>query len=197
MCENCQNCEDCNETPIQVLPPKNTAPPCPQPNPCARKYDSKCVMYIDDSDISCTFEEQVTTLAENGDSVQEVFENIVGYFCGKINTLRERIAENLVTQLVISTGEDFKTSDTIELGEIAYSQNGRIILINNGNTDITVTCDTNIAASYQVLGTGTVTFVSDSGRTLVSPNGDQITSQYGTAALTTFGTTDVILVNNV
>lgn len=102
---------------------------------------------------------------------------------GQIGTVR----------LELTTATDFNTSTVIGI----YSQNGRHLIIDNGANDIDVTVDVGVTASYQVLGTGTVTFLQGTGRTLQAPSGASLTSQYSTATLTFAGTTDILLVNNV
>ena len=72
------------------------------------------------------------------------------------------------------------------------SQGGRTILIDNGSNNVNIVCDGNIRANYQRLGTGTVTFVAGSGRTLASPQGLSLTSQYEGASLTFSGSTDIL-----
>ena len=102
---------------------------------------------------------------------------------GQIGTVR----------LELTTATDFNTSTVIGI----YSQNGRHLIIDNGVNNINITVDIGVTASYQVLGTGTVTFLQGVGRTLQAPSGASLTSQYSTATLTFSGTTDILLVNNV
>jgi hypothetical protein len=97
------------------------------------------------------------------------------------------------SQLVYTTSSNFTTSTTIS----GYGQDGKHIIVDNGSSNITITCNGSVTASYQVFGTGSVTFVNGSGRTLASPSGAAITTQYGTAALSYVTTTDIILVHNV
>jgi hypothetical protein len=70
-------------------------------------------------------------------------------------------------------------------------------MIDNGSSNINITCNGSVTASYQVLGTGTVTFVAGSGRTLIAPSGAVINTQYGTATLSHNATNDIVLINNV
>jgi hypothetical protein len=96
-------------------------------------------------------------------------------------------------QLLYENAQSFNTNEKINF----QNQNGRHVMIDNGIDDIQITCNGNVLASYQVLGTGTVTCVAGAGRTLASPNGAVLTSQYSTASISFNGTTDIILVNNV
>jgi hypothetical protein len=91
------------------------------------------------------------------------------------------------SQDIVNVTSSIKTSDLIN----GVSQNGRTILLDNGSNDITVTCE-GITANYQRLGTGKVTFVTGSGRTLASPQGFSLSSQYESAALTFSGSTDIV-----
>jgi hypothetical protein len=96
-------------------------------------------------------------------------------------------------QLTITTSTSFATSDLIS----GLDQNGRHIIIDNGSSSINITCNGSVTAIYQVAGTGNVTFIAGSGRTLADPLGAIINTQYGTAALSYNGTNDILLVNNV
>jgi hypothetical protein len=95
-------------------------------------------------------------------------------------------------QLTIATSSNFSSSDLIS----GLSQNGRHVIIDNGSSNIVVDIDVNITASYQVVGTGTVTFTASTS-TLQAPSGDIINSQYGSAAVSYFSTNKIVLVNNV
>jgi hypothetical protein len=96
-------------------------------------------------------------------------------------------------QLLYENAQSFNTNEKINF----QNQNGRHVMIDNGIDDIQITCNGNVLASYQVLGTGTVTFVAGTGRTLEAPLGAVLTSQYSTASISFNGTTDIVLVNNV
>lgn len=191
MCKDCEtqnNCVDCGPNTAPVMPPQNTQN-CPEPLPCPKYTSTLCILYKGET-ISCSFESNSSNVITEGNSLENVLANVVNYFCEKINYLN-------TPQITIETEEDFSTSDLITQNGISYSQNGRHIMISNGTNDIEVVCNGNVCATYQVLGTGTVTFVNGSGRTLEDPQGAVIDSQYGTAALSFNSTTDIVLVNNV
>jgi len=100
---------------------------------------------------------------------------------------------NETVQLTAPSG-NFSTSTLI--GELNLSQNGRHIIINNGATNITININSDVTASYQKTGTGTVTFTA-TGFTLASPRGAVINTQYGSASISYSGSTKIVLVNNV
>jgi hypothetical protein len=97
-----------------------------------------------------------------------------------------------VVQLTNSTTTNFSTSDLIG----GLSQNGRHIIIDNGVNNITVDINSNVTSSYQVVGTGTVTFTASTS-TLQAPSGAVINTQYGSASVSYFSTNKIVLVNNV
>lgn len=77
-------------------------------------------------------------------------------------------------------------------------QNGKTLLISNGATNINYTINGAITASFVKGGTGTITFVQGSGRTMVAANGTLVFNgaQYSTASVVSFGTTDIVYINN-
>ena len=95
-------------------------------------------------------------------------------------------------QLTITTSTDFTTGDFIS----GLEQNGRHIIIDNGANNIYVDINAEVTASYQVVGTGTVTFKATTSL-LEAPSGATINSQYGSASVSYFGTKKIVLVNNV
>ena len=95
-------------------------------------------------------------------------------------------------QLTITAPTNFVASDLIS----GLSQNGRHVIIDNGANNISVDIDVATTTSYQVVGTGTVTFTATAS-TLQSPSGAVINTQYGTAAVSYFNTSKIVLVNNV
>ena len=99
---------------------------------------------------------------------------------------------NQIIQLTMSTSSDFKVSDTID----GYSQNGRHIIIDNSGASISVDIDIPITASYQKVGSGTVSFTAI-GSTLEAPRGATISTRYSSASVSYFGTKKIVLVNNV
>ena len=92
------------------------------------------------------------------------------------------------SQDIVTVTSSLSTNDLIG----GDSQGGRTILIDNGSNNVNIICDGNIRANYQRLGTGTVTFITGSGRTLASPQGFSLTSQYEGASLTFSGSKDIL-----
>ena len=86
-----------------------------------------------------------------------------------------------------------------------YSQNGRNVMINNGDTPVTIEClsdsTTDFIASYTKLGTliGTITFTAGAGITLNPLNGTSIINGVigSTALLTRSGDTYYLQINNL
>jgi hypothetical protein len=104
----------------------------------------------------------------------------------------------LVPQDVITTTVSITTATATDAGR---TQNGRNILIKNGANAINITCNGGVTTTYQkgVGSTGAITFVQGSGRTLVQVSGTAILN--GTAgsiaSLTSDGTTDFLIINNL
>ena len=65
-------------------------------------------------------------------------------------------------RILANATSSFNISDLVD----GRSQNGLTILVDNGSSDITITCDGEINVNYQRLGTGKITFAAGSGRTL-------------------------------
>ena len=97
-----------------------------------------------------------------------------------------------IIQLTKTTSTDFNASDLIN----GLGQNGRHIIIDNGANDITVDIDVDTTTSYQMVGTGSVTFTAV-GSTLQAPRGATISTQWSSSSVSYFGTTKILLVNNV
>jgi hypothetical protein len=95
-------------------------------------------------------------------------------------------------QLTITTTSSFNTSDLIG----GISQNGKHVVVNNGSSNITITVDNSVNSFYQMIGTGTITFVAGFGRTLTAPNGAVISTQYGGASLSFNGTENILVLSN-
>jgi len=95
-------------------------------------------------------------------------------------------------QLTITTTSSFNTSDLIG----GISQNGKHVVVNNGSSNITITVDNAVNSFYQMIGTGNITFVSGSGRTLTAPNGSTISAQYNGASLSFNGTENILVLSN-
>ena len=74
---------------------------------------------------------------------------------------------NEETTLTITTTENFNASDLIS----GLSQKGKVVIINNGTSNIVVTIDLSIDTIYVKKGIGKVSFVSSNGRLLKSING--------------------------
>ena len=72
-----------------------------------------------------------------------------------------------INQLLVTVSSSFTTSDLFN----NESQNGKHILIDNGTNNISITCDGDINAFYQKLGTGNITFTSGSGGASLSFSG--------------------------
>ena len=98
---------------------------------------------------------------------------------------------NETIQLTAPSG-DFDTGTLIG----GLSQNGKHIMINNGTDNIIININSNVTASYQKIGSGTVTFIA-TGFTLAAPRTAVINTQYGSASVSYFGSTKIVLVNNV
>jgi hypothetical protein len=97
-----------------------------------------------------------------------------------------------VAQLLITTTSSFNTSDLIG----GISQNGKHVVVDNGISNITITVDNAVNSFYQKQGTGTITFVSGSGRTLTAPAGQVITTQYNGASLSFNGSENILVLGN-
>lgn len=100
---------------------------------------------------------------------------------------------NETIQLTAPSG-NFSTSTLIGVGEL--SQNGKHIMINNSTNNIIININSDVTASYQKTGTGTVTFTA-TGFTLAAPRTAVINTQYGSASVSYSGSTKIVLVNNV
>lgn len=103
-----------------------------------------------------------------------------------------------VSQIVITTAISITTATTDGSGN---SQNGKNVIIDNGANAINITVDAgvNFLASYLKHGSGTITFVQGSGRTLIQVNGTNV--MFGavgsTATISSIGTTDYLKIDNV
>lgn len=85
------------------------------------------------------------------------------------------------------------------LTDTSKAQNGKTILIANGANNINYTVNGDTTASFIKGGTGTITFVQGSVRTMVAANGTLVLNgaQYSTASIVSFGTTDIVYINNL
>jgi hypothetical protein len=104
---------------------------------------------------------------------------------------------NRNTQIVITTSTDI-TTDTKDANGIV--QRGRNVVIDNGVNDINLTVNggTNFLASYLKHGTGAITFVQGSGRTLVQVDATAVLDglEGSTATISSVGTTDYLRISN-
>lgn len=101
--------------------------------------------------------------------------------------------------IVITTSVSITTATTGTFSAVSYGQNGKNVIIDNGVNAINLTCNGSVTASYLKHGTGAITFVQGSGRTLVTPTGTAILNgtQGSTATITSIGTTDYLLISNL
>lgn len=91
-------------------------------------------------------------------------------------------------RILANATSSFNMSDLID----GRSQSGLTILVENGSSNINITCDSAINVNYQRLGTGKITFVAGSGRTLSSPQGNELNNQYEGANLSFSGSNNIM-----
>lgn len=107
------------------------------------------------------------------------------------------ISPVLIGQISITTSVSITTAT---LSSNGISQYGKHVLIKNGvnNINITVNGVDSLPTTYQKEGTGTITFVQGSGRTLRQVDGTAILNGAvgSTASISTDGTTDSLRVSN-
>jgi hypothetical protein len=100
-------------------------------------------------------------------------------------------------QIIISTTSSF-TTDTLDSNY--KSQSGKNVIIDNGSNviNITVNGGSNFVASYLKHGSGLITFVQGSGRTLVQVDGTAVFNGAlgSTAAISSIGSTDYLRISN-
>jgi len=99
------------------------------------------------------------------------------------------------TKITITTSVSITTA-TLDANGIR--QDGRHVVISNGVNAINLTCNGGVTASYGKVGTGAITFVQGSGRTLVQLSGTAVFNGIAgsTATLWSNGTTDYLAINN-
>jgi len=99
------------------------------------------------------------------------------------------------TKITITTSVSITTA-TLDANGIR--QDGRHVVIDNGVNVINLTCNGGVTASYGKVGTGAITFVQGSGRTLVQMSGTAVFNGIAgsTATLWSNGTTDYLAINN-
>lgn len=102
------------------------------------------------------------------------------------------------SQITITTSTSI-TTDTLDTN--SKKQLGKNVIINNGTSAINITVNggTDFCASYLKHGTGAITFVQASGRTLVQVNATAILNGAAgsTATISSIGTTDYLRISNV
>jgi len=99
------------------------------------------------------------------------------------------------TKITITTSISITTA-TLDANGIR--QDGRHVVIDNGVNAINLTCNGGVTTSYGKVGTGAITFVQGSGRTLVQLSGTAVFNGIAgsTATLWSNGTTDYLAINN-
>lgn len=99
------------------------------------------------------------------------------------------------TKITITTAVSITTATTDSNG---IGQNSRHVVIDNGVNAINLTCNGGVTTSYGKVGSGAITFVQGSGRTLVQLSGTAILNGAvgSTASLWSNGTTDYLAITN-
>jgi hypothetical protein len=97
--------------------------------------------------------------------------------------------------IIITTSGSVTTATT---GDTGLSQNGCNVIISNGVNNINYTINTAITVSFVKDGTGTITFIQGSGRTLVLVDGTAVLNGIpgSTATITSLGTKDYLRISN-
>lgn len=139
------------------------------------------VTWLSSFGISSTGVVQINNLAGTGDGA------VVASSTGDLK--RVPIAITITTSTSITTA----TTDSNGVG-----QDGHHVIISNGVNAINLTCNGGVTTSYGKVGTGAITFVQGSGRTLVQLSGTAILSGIAgsTATLWSNGTTDYLTITN-
>jgi hypothetical protein len=98
-------------------------------------------------------------------------------------------------QIVITTTVSISTS-TLDIN--GYSQYGKNVIIDNGTNNINIVVNGTVT-SYLKHGTGTITFVSSGGRTLVNVDSTNVLNGAvgSTAIISSIGTIDYLRISNV
>ena len=80
-----------------------------------------------------------------------------------------------------------------------YSQQGKVVKIDNGANVINYTVNAGLTASFVKGGTGAITFVQGAGRTLTGANGTLVFNGAvnSSASVVSFGTSDVLYIKNL
>jgi len=110
----------------------------------------------------------------------------------------EQLHTLTASQITITTAINI-TTDTLAANELG--QKDRNTIIDNGVTNINITVNGGVdfIASYLKHGTGDITFIQGSGRTLVQVSGTNVISgiQGSTATISSIGTTDYLKIANL
>ena len=112
-----------------------------------------------------------------------------------------QVATTAFVQIAITNNGTITTATNITnatLTDTSLPQNGKTLLISNSASNINYTVNGSITASFVKGGTGAITFVQGSGRTMVAANGTLVFNgaRYSTASIVSFGTTDIVYINN-
>ena len=101
------------------------------------------------------------------------------------------------SQITITTATDITTGTTASNG---YGQKGKNVIINNGTNNISITVDggTDFVSSYVKHGSGVITFVQGSGRTLIQVDATVVLNGAtgSTATIASVLTTDYLRISN-
>lgn len=104
---------------------------------------------------------------------------------------------NLVPQIIITTAINIGTSKSDSRG---ISQDGCMVVIDNGVNNISINVDIGVTSTYLKHGTGTITFTQGAGRTLVlvPPAGGAVLNGIAgsIATITSVGTIDYLKISN-
>jgi hypothetical protein len=99
--------------------------------------------------------------------------------------------------LVVTTNVTNSTNGTVG-GSGSFAQHGKNVVIQNGVNNINYTINGAITVSFVKHGTGAITFVQGSGRTLVQVDGTNVFNGAvgSTATIASVGTTDYLRISN-
>ena len=115
----------------------------------------------------------------------------------KVADYAEELSQ-IASQITITTAVSI-TTDTLAVNGLG--QKDRNTIIDNGATNINITVNGGVdfITSYLKHGTGNITFIQGSGRTLVQVSGTNIVSgiQGSTATISSIGTTDYLKIANL
>jgi len=116
---------------------------------------------------------------------------------GKAVVTKEYLA---VTQITITTAVNITTDTTSSIADGSHPQKGKNVIIDNGATAINVVVNGSVgfSASYMKFGSGAITFLAGSGRTLVTVDATAVLNGTigSTATITSVGTIDYLRISN-